>query len=127
MNSRLLGKEGEKIAEDFLRRKGYKILEKNFIPKDLWPQRGEIDIIAENKGRIVFVEVKSSFSRSYISPEARVNSRKFKRIEKVAKSYLFEKGITSQNWQVDIISIKKEGDKVLIKHFENIFSEEGIF
>jgi len=35
MDSRSLGKEGEKIAEDFLRKKGYKILEKNFVPKNL--------------------------------------------------------------------------------------------
>jgi len=56
----------------------------------------------------------------------RVNSRKLKRIKKVAKSYLFEKGIASQNWQIDIISIKKEGDKTFIKHFKNVFSWEDI-
>lgn len=127
MNTNSLGEEGERIAENFLKKKGYRILERNYIPKNLWPQRGEIDIIAENKGRIIFVEVKSSFRGKFISPEMRVNFSKAKKIKKVAETYLMEKGINSQNWQMDVISVTKEDKKISVKHFENVFSWRDTF
>jgi len=54
---REIGNEGEKIAKKYLRGKGYYILETNYLKPF-----GEIDIIAENQGRLVFVEVKTIFT-----------------------------------------------------------------
>ena len=60
MNAKQLGIFGEKIAEDFLKKKGYTILDKNYSPRFVsGPQRGEIDIVAKKKGVINFIEVKT--------------------------------------------------------------------
>lgn len=54
MNSKQLGVLGEKIAQNFLQKKGYKILDKNYIPKFIFgPQRGEIDIIVKKADTII--------------------------------------------------------------------------
>ena len=70
------GKKGEKIVADFLREKGYKILERNYFPQVKGPLVGEIDIIAKDKEEIVFVEVKSSFKEGSIPPEERFHLKK---------------------------------------------------
>ena len=66
MDSRLLGAFGEREAARLLRKKGYKILERNFEAS-----QGEIDIIAKDNKELVFVEVKTrtdmSFRRSFRS------------------------------------------------------------
>jgi putative endonuclease len=70
-----IGKIGEKIAEDFLKKKGYQILDRNYkfqIPGDL--QRGEIDIVAKKEDVICFVEVKTLKNpKIEILPQEKIN------------------------------------------------------
>ena len=121
-----IGKLGEKIAEEFLKKKGYKILDKNYkfqIPGDL--QRGEIDIVAKKKDTICFVEVKTlKDPKIEIFPEEKVNFSKKKKIIFAAESWLLKKKIPfDTKWQIDVISILIEGDKTKIFHFENAVSD----
>jgi putative endonuclease len=78
-----IGARGEAAAERELRRLGYRILERNYRCK-----AGEIDIIAEHQGHVVFVEVKTRSPRSYLPPEAAVDDEKQARVRKTAKFYL---------------------------------------
>ncbi len=123
MNSKKIGELGEDKACDFLRDRGYKILERNFKKKmKSGPSFGEIDIVAQKKGAIVFVEVKSSGKDSEISPEQRVNFHKQRQLKKLAQIWLSENKISlDAKWQIDVISviIDLETENARISHFEN--------
>ncbi len=83
--SKEIGNLGEEYAVDFLKNKKYKILARNYRIK-----YGEIDIIAENKKYIVFVEVKTRHSGSMIQPYEAVDYKKQQRIIKTANAYITE-------------------------------------
>lgn len=80
-----IGEIGEEYASKFLKKKKYKILERNYRKR-----YGEIDIIAENKNYIVFVEVKTRHTDSMTSAADAVNRQKQLKIIKTASMYLAE-------------------------------------
>ncbi|MFZ2969692.1 MAG: YraN family protein [Minisyncoccia bacterium] len=115
-----LGNRGEKIAYNFLRREGFRILENNYQKLI-----GEIDIIAERKKCIHFVEVKARTIEScekYGLPQDAVTHNKQKKIIKTALFYLLENKYSDDaNWQIDVIAIiidEKRG-KAKITFIEN--------
>lgn len=127
MDFKKIGKYGEDIACYYLKKKGYKILEKNY--KKEWNGKllGEIDIIVEKDKTISFVEVKSLCRRegffSFAEPENKVNFEKKNRIIKIAEIWLNEHKIPlDSKWQIETISlvINLDSKKVKIKHFYNI-------
>jgi len=136
MNQKETGSLGEKIAQNYLKKKGYQILDKNFSNNFIpGPKSGEIDIVAKKGDIISFVEVKTLISkntknqRSLIfcndgfSPEDRVNYQKQRKIMKMAEKWLIENKIPlNSKWQIDVVSIKIDFDnkKAKIRHFENI-------
>lgn len=77
------GSSGEKIAVDFLLKKGYRILETNFRTRF-----GEIDVIALDKDLVVYVEVKTRSSRQFGLPEEAVGHRKLQHLLKAAAYFL---------------------------------------
>lgn len=81
--NRQIGDLGEQAATAFLRAQGYRILERNYRCRC-----GEIDIIAEDHGEIVFVEVKTRSPRAYLPPADAVDEQKRQRIRKAASFYL---------------------------------------
>lgn len=95
-----LGKYGEDAAAEFLKKKKYKILERN-----LKNRFGEIDIIAKHKGDIVFIEVKTRFSKKYGAPYEAVNYYKQERITSAAKAYLCNKKLFDANVRFDIVEV----------------------
>ena len=114
----LLGKAGETIASEYLKKYGYIILEmnyRNFL--------GEIDIIGEYKNEIAFIEVKTRKSYQYGYPEEAVNIAKQKKIIKTASGYINGKGLQGKNYRFDVILIdfSKENKVKKIKHIENAF------
>lgn len=122
MNTKQTGNFGERIAEKYLKNKGYKILDRNYyfrIPGN--PQKGEIDIIAKKGEIISFVEVKLLRDPAMlISPEEKVNFSKMRKLIKTAESWLFKKKIPlNTKWQIDILAIEIRGGKAKISHFEN--------
>ena len=78
-----LGEKGEGIAVAFLKKRGYRILEQNFKTRI-----GEIDIIANDSGTLVFIEVKTRESIAYGRPFEAVTYFKRKKISRVAMLYL---------------------------------------
>ncbi len=81
-----LGARGEIMAWGYLLRQGFKIREKNFHSK-----LGEIDIVAEKKGRLYFIEVKTRSGTEYGLPQEAVTREKQKRLARLAAGYLQKK------------------------------------
>ena len=115
MQSNIYGKKSEIIASQFLKEKGYKILETNHKNKV-----GEIDIIAQDKDYLVFVEVKARLSRAFGDPLEAVDFRKQQKIRKTAELYLIMKRKTNTNCRFDVISILGN-ENPEITHIENAF------
>ena len=102
-----IGKHGEKLAQKFLKKQGYKILATNYQNK-----LGEIDIIAQDKDTIVFIEVKTRTSARFCLPKEVVTQPKQKQIIKVAKAYL-KKYYPQQDIKIrfDVVGIDLEKEK----------------
>jgi len=94
------GKQAEKAAVDFLKVKGYKILECNYRTKF-----GEIDIIAQDKDVLCFVEVKARHSLNLGAPEEAVFTRKQRQISKAAIYYLKVNKLLGSQARFDVLTL----------------------
>ena len=112
-----LGFISEAIACNYLKEKGYKILQTNYKNK-----LGEIDIIAQEKNTLVFVEVKSRLSTKFGLPREAINFYKQKKINEVATVYLKQKKLFDNICvRFDCIEILGEKTDYKIEHLTNIF------
>ena len=113
-----LGAKGEKLAARFLRRKGYKIVQRNYRCK-----LGEVDIVAEQDKTLVFVEVRTKQTEKFGPPQSSVTSTKRRHISRVALFYIKEKGLVEQSCRFDVIAITfpSGSRKPNIEHIENAF------
>ena len=100
MQKNTYGKRSEIIASDFLKKKGYKIIELNYKNKI-----GEIDIIAQDGEYLVFVEVKARFTQGFGNPLEAINLKKQQKIRNVASIYLMQKKKLEKHVRFDAISI----------------------
>jgi len=98
--SKILGKQGEDQAAEFLVKRGYKLLERNYRTRS-----GEIDLIALHQGQVVFVEVKTRTSNAYGAPELAVNHRKQQRMIKAALGYIKYKKLHQVPCRFDVVAI----------------------
>ncbi len=115
-HNQAIGKWGEKAAEEYLRGKGFIILENN-----VRTPYGEIDIIASIEDLIVFVEVKTRTSRSFGYPEEALTYRKLGHMRASAEYYAARHAIGT--WQCDAIAVERTQDAgTHIEHFENVTS-----
>jgi putative endonuclease len=114
---REIGDVGEALTAKFLEGKGYKIVERNYLKK--W---GEIDIVAQNKDGLHFIEVKS-ISNPNFRPEDAVRKWKKERMARAIKTYLLERKILDEtNIIIDIAAVflDFEHNKARIRLLENI-------
>ena len=96
-----LGRTGERLAAEELARQGYSIIERNFRC-----QHGEIDLIAEEGGDLVFIEVKTRRGNAYGLPEEAVTPRKQQKIVQVATYYLDLHTCSERAWRVDVVAVQ---------------------
>lgn len=108
------GKLGEDIAAEYLEKKGYKILTRNYRCG-----RVELDIICEVNNEIVFVEVKTRTSDLMAYPEQAVGKSKQRNIRLAAENFMEENQLTLSA-RFDIIAVIK-GDKFEVEHIEDAF------
>jgi len=106
-----LGKMGEKLAADFLKKKGYKILETNYRNKI-----GEIDIIAEFGGAVIFVEVKTRTDDRMGAPREAVTYYKQHKIRTTAEGYLKSNGLTESACRFDCVEVEGTAPNYRIEH-----------
>lgn len=114
-DNRAKGINGEEEAASFLVKHGYKILQRNWTSGKL-----ELDIIATKGKYIVFVEVKTRYSKAYIEPWEAVNRKKQQNIIRAAHHYIRKMDVNAEP-RFDILSIFCVGSSVEIDHFEGAF------
>ena len=95
MKRRETGILGEKLAKDYLKKRGYRIRETNYRCPE-----GEADIIAEHEDCLVFVEVKTRRSLEFGIPEESITAEKRERLRAVAARYQQEHGPSSMGWSL---------------------------
>ncbi len=97
------GKAGEKAAVDFIKKKGYRILKKNFRSAV-----GEIDIIAEHERAVVFIEVKTRSSDKYGHPFDAITPAKQKKIAQTAQSFISRYKAKNRDLRFDVVAVTGE-------------------
>ncbi|MFH1678483.1 MAG: YraN family protein [Candidatus Omnitrophota bacterium] len=110
------GRRGESLAAEFLQNKGYRIIERNYRTR-----YAEIDLVAEYKDIIVFVEVRTKKNERFGSPEETINRAKVQKLIKNAKDYMAIKKY-DKAYRIDAVCIvldKSQSPKRL-DHYENI-------
>ena len=112
-HKKLLGRVGENKAVAYLKKQGYKIVERNY--RNYF---GEIDIIATDGEYTVFTEVKTRENDKFGAPSESVNYFKRRKYVKIAQAYLKSKGITDAACRFDVVEI--ENGK--INHIIDAFS-----
>jgi putative endonuclease len=100
MEKKALGRKGEELALRFLKKKGYRVLERNYVCK-----MGEMDIIATEKDTLVFVEVKTRTSTTFGPPQLAVNPTKQMQLSKVALNFLKQKNLEDVKARFDVVAI----------------------
>ncbi len=114
LTPRQLGIHGERVAEEHLVGLGYRMLDRNWR----WP-KGELDLIAEQNGEIVFVEVKSRRSQTFGRPEESITRAKRKKLIQSAYAYLGGAKREESPWRIDVVAIdmERDGTVIRLKHF----------
>lgn len=120
MERKNTGIRGERLAQDFLKKKGYRILETNYRCTE-----GEIDIIARWHNSLVFVEVRTKSNLDFGSPEESITSLKKHHLERAAYRYQKDHRNLPELWQIDLVSVELDGSGLLkrIEHLENAVEE----
>ena len=112
-----LGEKGEKLAEKFLRRKGFRVRARGYRCR--W---GEIDLIAQHKDSIVFIEVRTQSSDRFGSAYDALTSAKKLHVRRAAKHYLQKYRLTDKPYRYDFIQIViNKTDPPQIEHIEDVF------
>lgn len=117
--SKKTGDFGEKTAIEYLQKKGFKIIDRNFRSR-----LGEIDLVATKNEKLHFIEVKTRIGLGKGHPHEAVNPYKIKRIEKLLELYLKNKDIKNAKLSLDVVSIILSNDNEIenISFFESITS-----
>jgi len=120
MKRRDTGILGEKLAKDFLRKKGYHILETNYRCPE-----GEIDIVARQKDFLVFIEVRTKTSLEFGSPEESITPAKMARLRATASHFRQTHDNLPPFWRIDMVAVELDQKKKLsrIELIENAVGE----
>ena len=117
MNQRqAFGKAGEDLAVRYLKKKGFKVLERNYTCPV-----GEIDIVARDGKTIVFVEVKTRRSLSYGSARLAITPHKQRKISMTALYYLKFNHQMRQDARFDVVTVFSTRDNIEIDLIRNAF------
>lgn len=114
-----LGKKGEELSVEYLRKEGYKILERNWTF-----QKAEIDIIAQKESILAIIEVKTRSSLDFGAPQDFVKPKKIQLLIKAVNAYINdrEKDFCDElNIRFDIMAIHKNGETFAIEHLTDAF------
>jgi putative endonuclease len=113
---RQLGDRGEDLAAAALKKQGYKILERNYRTP-----LGEIDLIAKQKGVLVFIEVKTRQSGRYGTPAEAVHPAKQAKLRRLAEYYLQQQRLGDVAVRFDVVAITVKGEELNLNIIQNAF------
>jgi putative endonuclease len=117
-----LGDFGERVAAAHLEAKGYRIRERNFRVRE-----GEVDIIAERDGTLVFVEVRTRRGESMGSAAESVTAAKASRIVATAQAYVQAREDCPRDQRIDVIALAlaNDGRVLSLEHIESAVEDGG--
>ncbi len=116
-----LGKQGEALAAAYLERIGYRIVARNYRLR-----LGELDLIAEENGSVVFIEVKTRRDGAAVGPFEAVTRAKRRQMAKVAMEYLVRHGQSERAARFDVVAVTLVGNEPRIELMQNAFAlDEG--
>lgn len=105
-----VGAWGEAIAAKYLTDHGFALLDRN------WRHgHGELDLIAERGGDIVFVEVRTRRTHAFGAPEETLTPRKRAKLIATAQAYLETHALEDAQWQIDVIVIDLDARNVVTR------------
>jgi putative endonuclease len=110
------GAMGERIAERWLRRSGWRVVQRRFRSG-----HRDIDLVVEREGTIAFVEVKARRGDRFGHPVEAVNWRKQKELTKSALVWIDRHGRAEESYRFDVVGVLVSGDRVRIRHVEDAF------
>ena len=111
------GELGEKIAERWLRRRGWRVIQRRFRSG-----HRDIDLVVERDGTVAFVEVKARRGADFGGPVQAVDHRKRKQLERSAMVWIDRHGRDAEDYRFDVVGVLVDGAAVRVCHVENAFS-----
>ena len=124
MNRQEVGRLGEEAALKFLKKRGYRIREVGFHC-----HHGEIDIIAQQKDYLVFVEVRTKSNLDFGTPEESITQAKKEKLIASALTYTNTHQNLPPLWRIDVVAIEldEKGKTRRIEHIENAVEQDSPF
>ena len=122
MKTKTIGDIGEEYAVNYLKKHRYKILSRHYRKRF-----GEIDIIAEKKGTVAFVEVKTRHENPLTRPFEAVDTKKQEKIYRTSLAYIYENDLDCQ-YRFDVCEVYVNRDTlklIQINYFDNAFIPES--
>ena len=110
------GELGERIAERWLRRQGWRIVQRRFRSG-----HRDIDLVAERDGLVAFVEVKARRGQQFGDPVEAVNWKKQRELGRSARVWIARHGRAPEAYRFDVIGVLVAGPRVRVRHIENAF------
>ena len=113
-----LGRKGERLAARFLKKHGYRLLQRNYTCP-----RGEIDLVALDGEEVVFVEVRTRTDDAFGDPAESVTSKKRRQVSSVALDYARRKKLADQPMRFDVVTVLFDrSDQPRIELFRDAFA-----
>ncbi len=107
-STKVSGDLGEDFAVEFLKKKGYEIIDRNFRTRV-----GEIDIVAVYEDTLVFVEVKTRWNKKFGLPEEAVTLKKLEKIKKTGQLFAKQNPNLPKKQRIDVVAIQVMGNEVI--------------
>ena len=111
------GELGERIAERWLRRRGWRVVQRRFRIG-----HRDIDLVVERDGTVAFVEVKARKGAAFGGPVQAVDHRKRRQLERSAMVWIDRHGQEAESYRFDVVGVLLDGADVRVCHVENAFS-----
>ena len=118
----LLGARGEAVAARYLRRRGYAIVRRNYRCG-----AGAIDLVALDRGVLVFVEVKTRTQERFGAPLEAVGSGKRRRLARAAEEFVREHDLYDRAIRFDVVGVRRRGWRWDVELVRDAFEIEGSF
>ncbi|HTF48269.1 MAG TPA: YraN family protein [Pseudonocardia sp.] len=112
-----LGRRGEDLAVEYLQRRGFVVLSRNWRCRD-----GELDVVAVDQTRLVVCEVKTRSGTAFGEPAEAVTRSKAARIRRVTQAWLSEHQVRWCEIRFDVVAVlAPPGGPVTMQHYESAF------
>jgi putative endonuclease len=111
------GKLGERIAERWLRQRGWHVVERRFRNG-----RRDIDLVVRRESTVAFVEVKARKGDDFGGPVEAVHWRKQRELKRSAQVWIDRHGQPPEDYRFDIVGVLVSGDRVRVRHIQDAFA-----